>query len=75
MEDTLDESIDSSGGAGTRIACCVITESDVTSAKNDDVSVESKEGGSSEEGKNNEESMFKKYLKKFVALFKKHQHE
>ena len=28
MVDSLDESIDASGGAGTRIACCVITEVD-----------------------------------------------
>ena len=26
MVDSLDESIDASGGAGTRIACCVITQ-------------------------------------------------
>ena len=26
MVDSLDESVDASGGAGTRIACCVITQ-------------------------------------------------
>ena len=32
MEDTLDESMDASGGAGTRIACCVITQVAVSGA-------------------------------------------